>query len=62
MEEDGAIDGGERWREFKDELFRLLPDVKTLITLHHNLVKGKASPEEVMDSLSSELDARNKGL
>ena len=62
MEEDRAIDGGGRWGEFKDELFRLLPDVKTLITLHHNLAKGKVSAEEVMDSLSSELDARNKGL
>ena len=55
-------DGG--LKEFRDDLVRLLPDVKTLISLHHNLSKGKETvkKEEQVDVLPSDLVARIKGV
>jgi hypothetical protein len=59
-EGDHNIRGG--LKEFRDDLVRLLPDVKTLISLHHNLSKGKETvkKEEQVDVLPSDLVARIK--
>ena len=49
---------------FKDALLRQLPDVKTLISLHHNIVKKTISKQQppAQGEIPPELALREKGL